>query len=1296
VWVFRRFGVVGTAHQRADVLAVIQWDHVASLTFTGTERFAIETRLGEGGMGVVYAALDRFNNTRVALKVLGDLEPRRIARFKNEFRMLADVTHPNLVTLYELFSADERWFFTMELVEGIDLLTYVRKGPGGVPDVGSEQSASAREHATSSLTETLDDLAAGEAAAITRDTVISGPVVVATGPRAAPLREPGQFARLRAALRQLAEGVFALHHAGHLHRDIKPSNVMVGRDGRVVLLDFGIATTLGREPRGVRSSRLVGTPEYMSPEQTLSGQVTQASDLYAVGVMLYEVLTGRRPFEGSGHDVLEAKRTLEPIPPEMIADDVPADLAELCAELLARDPGRRPLGEELLERVGGSRPNRASFLALSPFAGPAPPLVGRASALESLNEAFAAVQAGHARVVCVSGPSGIGKTGLVVHFLQQIDRQHSVVALAGRCFEQESVPYKAVDQVVDELTRYLMGLPRDKVLEILPPTTLALARLFPVLRQLEVVVAAQKQGSESSQPSELRREAVYALRELLSRLGEQRQVVIYIDDIQWADDDSFELLTDLVRPPNQPSLLLIVSRRPEDVGGAAFAERVAAMSPPGTVAIIDLDRLSIAEARGLALVLLERTTVPLSVRPGLTDVIARESGGSPMFISELVQYVASDETRIQTVSAVALDDVLRARIDELPRDAKRLLQVVAIAGRRIPVAVAKRAADLADERTALKVLRNSRLVRTRTTGEGEEIETHHERIGEAAKALLNPDERADLHSWMALSLEAAGHDDPEPLAVHFEAAGQVERAAELYSEAADLACSALAFHRAIRLFQKALDLGHDPAAVQVRLADAYADAGLGHQAAAAYLQAAEYTNMNEALHYRRRAAEELLHSGRFDQGEALLREVLAAIHMDLAPSPKRAVWSLVWRRAYIRVRGLKVRLRDESAIPPAELNRLDICAAAAEGLALIDTIRAIELQSRHLTHALRAGEPSRVARALAFEAGFASAQGQSGAARHRQVVRMARRLLKDLDDPYLTAVVEGIAALGHYLLGEFRRARDLLEPVLLYLRNSCTGVAFELASGRQWALWVLYYLGEWGEMCRRQPEHLADARARGDVYGVTNFTIGMPAIVYLALDRADEAAQVHKEAVELWSQRGFHLQHWFALYAEIRIHLYEGDPELAWRQMEAQWSALSASMLRRIHEVRVESAFTRATVALSRAVQGHERVEMARLAERMARAMRACRLNYGNAQAALVLAGARAVRGDREGSDRHLVEAIELLDAADMKMHAAAARIRRGELIGGTEGEDLVAFGMAFMEAQGVVRPDRIVALLAP
>ncbi len=303
------------------------------------ERYEVGRCLGTGTFGVVYEARERAGGTPVALKKLAIADAGAVYAFKQEFRALVDVVHENLVRLDELFSVDGELYLSMELVEGESFLTRVRP-----PEKIRAPSLHAAETAALDETTGRGDSRSGERLGSLDGSGGGAGPTSGRRPRAA---RPADKVRLRAALLQLAQGVLAIHRAKKLHRDLKPSNVLCTESGRVVILDFGLVAAPG--PR--RERRVVGTPAYMSPEQAQGLPLGPASDWYAVGVMLYEALTGELPIGGDLRDIMLGKQALDAPDPRTRAEGVPADLAELCLGLLARDPRSRPTGAAVVRAL---------------------------------------------------------------------------------------------------------------------------------------------------------------------------------------------------------------------------------------------------------------------------------------------------------------------------------------------------------------------------------------------------------------------------------------------------------------------------------------------------------------------------------------------------------------------------------------------------------------------------------------------------------------------------------------------------------------------------------------------------------------------------------------------------------------------------------------------------------------------------------------------------------------------------------------------------------------------------------
>ena len=289
-------------------------------------RFDIRRCVGRGGMGVVYEAFDNERGDLVAVKLMRDFAPTALFRFKNEFRTLADIRHENLVALYELLSENNHWVLTMEYVDGVHFLDYVLPEANAAPV--SVSTATVAPHTFGSQTlETRDAMAA------TANEVRFRVPVASLQPD-----------KLRGALIGVSRGLVELHRHRALHLDIKSSNVLIDRDGRAALCDFGLARRLTARS-GELEQRIAGTVTHMSPEQAGSQSLTEASDWYSVGVLLYQALTGTLPYDGEQRDILLRKQCLPADPVLARNPTAPEDLARLCDRLLALAPGDRPHGQ---------------------------------------------------------------------------------------------------------------------------------------------------------------------------------------------------------------------------------------------------------------------------------------------------------------------------------------------------------------------------------------------------------------------------------------------------------------------------------------------------------------------------------------------------------------------------------------------------------------------------------------------------------------------------------------------------------------------------------------------------------------------------------------------------------------------------------------------------------------------------------------------------------------------------------------------------------------------------------------
>lgn len=1229
------------------------------------ERLRIERRIGEGGMGVVYEAFDEERGGTVALKTLSRLDAESVYRLKGEFRSLADVSHPNLCRLFELFSGGGDWFFSMELIRGARFDQWVR--PGG----------------------TLDE------------------------------------ARLRAALSELFEGVDAIHAAGKLHRDLKPSNVLVTEAGRVVVLDFGLVA----DPEGGVGQTLVdgsvsGTPAYMAPEQAMGAPATPASDLYALGVMLFEALTGRVPFEGRPGEVMAAKQHQSAPSAHSLAPAAPSDLDALCAALLAREQHERPSAHALrgllarsTRRGPTSVPTRPTISRSDhPPSSMVPVLLGREAELEQLRAAYAMTCAGKPVVMLVSGESGMGKSALVSAFLDELSHTGAAAVLCGRCYERENVPFKGFDALVDDLSRYLRRLSREEALAVLPRDVFALARVFPVLQRVPVVAEAPVRPIDD--PQELRRRAFGAFGELTARIRDRRPLCVFVDDLQWVDADSVLFMRALLVDRDPPPVLLVLSYRSE---GAADNERLAAVIEVAEVnSTLRVDRLAVeplgaAAAEALAAQTFlgsresadgagaEGTQRPPSERGAVADLarsVANESGGSPFFVAELARHAARVGTVLQGLS---LSSVLATQLSALESSARVLLEVAALAGKPLPLSLLLGAAGASHD--SVDELRASHLVRLDSKEQGRTLSCYHDRIRETVVEQLSAEVCARHYRALADTLLAREGSDAELLTTCLEGSGQRVRAAHFAAIAAARAEQGMAFDRAAELYQKALALADDNAperhANMLALADALSHAGRGRESANAYMAAAAQADTLESIDLRRKAADELLTNGYARRGEQLMREVCAELGVKVPRTRGAALLQFGVSQARIRFTNFEP-LGGHKTLTREERLRLELMLSLTR-FAAIDPVLGAWASDQYLLHANAARDPVHMVKALALQAANTTTFTPHAEERIARMYALAERHAAPLARKDLDGNIASFKGTGLM----FGRAMELAQAHTLLLRGrdlllGAPGMRYELDIANLYLLQILQ--SDLPSEARTAAALIEEALSLGRVWGASVIA-GISVLPRLATGD-DAGAHKHLEmAQKLWSAEARPEMQWvevcFAL-GKTLVANYRGDPAPMVEEFERLWGWFERSPVYRGAIALAVMHGSRGVTALSLARRPQTTAARAEaLLKQVGVHLKALDkvplTNFGFYKLAM-RTGLALQQGDRQLAVRTLrayLAAPPLCTTAG-KLDIVVARRRLGQLLTGEEGRSLAQAAEEELRILGVADIERVTEMVLP
>jgi len=959
-------------------------------------------------------------------------------------------------------------------------------------------------------------------------------------------------ARLEEAFCQLVQGVVALHRANRLHRDLKPSNVLVERiTGRVVILDFGLLQVLDGEPLVPGSA--IGTPNHMAPELLAGALPTPASDWYGVGTMLWQALTGQAPIAEGHH---EMRRVLAE------RSDLPRPLADLCRELLEPDPERRPMGSELLQRLG--LPSAALVADDDVF-------FGREQERSACWDAWQRVARDGLVRLELAGEPGAGKSALAERFLAELERTGEVWIVRGRCHANERIPFKAVDALLERLAvlcrtqRGFFDSASDRADRDLAATLFPSWRVLGCLAEVDTAQGAGQSGSA------LRSHAIAAIQRILARLSQIRPLVLFIDDLQWGDEDSAQVLAPLFTADHGPHVLLMWARREGAECGAFFSELQRLRGDRGSDQNGRITRIEIGPLPASWAARLAASAAGTSVDGAQLETIMAEARGNPLFIRQAARLALTEAVETGSFS---LERSVRAQLMSLGPDERRFASLLAIASVPIPVRVALKAVgSTSSAGSVLADLRRAGLATvspSASTSPGPEedcIILYHERLRQPLAAELDADTRRALHVALALALRTSGDVRASTLATHFHAGGDVVLAGSYAEQAGCEAASALAFQAAVGHFRDALAWSEDDpvrrSGLRERLAEALFNAGHSAEAAGVFREAAAGVDRGRGLKLSLNELNAWFSAGHLDDALECARPMMNALDLR---QPRRG---MVMPAVLLRIMRLRLSRSVSRALDGVAPNaaadadsevddRTNLAWTLGTGSSMFLCQQGMYFALESLETSLRGSNARNIARGLAFLGGICVNLGPLFSGWGQRCLDAAERVALAERDSRLLGWCEIWMANSFLLRGDWAETVRRADHATELMEERCFGLSWECNTARCFATMALERRGDIREVEVRATTAVRDAKARGDLYGHVLFSLSWAFCRLLAGD-VDTARELAREALHRWTKDSYTIQHFYGLRVLAYCDLYEGDARSARARLAAQWPAVRGS-----------------------------------------------------------------------------------------------------------------------------------------
>lgn len=722
------------------------------------DRYRLDSELGRGGMGTVYRATDLELQREVAVKVLSATSQTSEARERliREARAAAALNHPHIVTIHDVGEENGLPFLVMELVPG---------------------------------------------------------------PRLSQAR-PTDFVRVVEIATQICAALEHAHTNKIVHRDLKPDNVLLSGSSMahtVKLADLGLALP-AHAARISRAGMIVGTAAYMAPEQAMGQPIDGRTDLYALGVLLYELTTGRLPFTGDDPLTIISQHVHAPVvPPRVLRSDIPRALERIILRLLAKDPAQRfasasetraALIESLTadaDLATAETPAAVAILeALSRGR-----LIGRANELGEARELWQRARDGHGHAVLLSGEPGSGKTRLAREITIQAAVDGALV-LTGGCYEYEATtPYLPFVEAFRRWTREEKD--DEKLRELLGDAAPQLARLSPEL----VTRLGPFPENPQLAPHEERLLFFDAVATVFANIARRQSLLFYADDLHWADHGTLWLLGHLLRQLRDERVLIVGAYRETELDRThPLAKSLVDWNRERLITRIVLRRFNESETGAQLDALLGE-----HVTGEFAHAVHRETEGNPFFVEEVLKaLIEKGSVRRESgrwrrcdvdelVIPQSVKEAIGHRLDRVSPDTNEVLRVCAILGKVFTFDDLTSAAEQSEDALldALDEATNAQLL---SAGSGESFSFTHDKIREVLYEELNPIRRRRLHRHVAAGLERnfeRSHCAVEKLAHHYIQAGDHERGLQYAKQAAAEAERVFAFDEAIGAYTRARD-----------------------------------------------------------------------------------------------------------------------------------------------------------------------------------------------------------------------------------------------------------------------------------------------------------------------------------------------------------------------------------------------------------------------------------------------------------------------------------------------------------